>query len=102
MRQAGRRLGGQAVRKAGLAAVLLTAYPPNRLTAQDPARISETQSVLTTLVETYGVSEAEGPVREAVKRLLPPWVKSETDTAGNFRVIRWSSSSHTSTRSASG
>src|SRR5207249_2954191 len=47
---------------------------------------AETQSVLTTLVETYGVSEAEGPVREAVKRLLPPWVKSETDTAGNLWV----------------
>jgi len=65
-------------------AVLLSAYPPIRLSAQD--RISETQTVLSTLVETYGVSEAEGPVREAVKHLLPPWAKSETDSAGNLWV----------------
>ena len=79
-----RRLDGWTL--GGMAAVscLLTVYPSNRLTAQDPPRISETQSVLSQLVESYGVSGSEGPVRETVKRLLPPWVTTETDTAGNL------------------
>jgi len=70
----------------GTAAGLLTALPLYRLSAQDSARISDAQSVLAPLVEAYGVSSAEGPVREAVKRLLPAWAKSETDTAGNLWV----------------
>jgi putative aminopeptidase len=36
------------------------------------------------LVETYGISKHEGPVREEVKSLLPPWAKPETDDAGNL------------------
>ena len=77
------RYGGRAV---GTAAALLTALPPYRLSAQDSTRISEAQAVLAPLVESYGVSGAEGPVREAVQRLLPAWAKSETDTAGNLWV----------------
>ena len=77
------RYSGRAV---GTAAGLLTALPLYRLSAQDSARISDAQSVLAPLVEAYGVSSAEGPVREAVKRLLPAWAKSETDTAGNLWV----------------
>jgi len=42
-----------------------------RLPAQDSARIAEAQSVLAQLVETYGVSGAEAPVRTTVQRLLP-------------------------------
>jgi putative aminopeptidase FrvX len=57
-----------------------------RLSAQDGARVAEAQTVLTQLVETYGVSGAEGPVREAVKHLLPAWAQAETDTAGNLWV----------------
>ena len=68
------------------AAALLSVLPPYRLSAQDSTRIAEAQSVLAQLVETYGVSGAEGPVRETVKRLLPSWAKSETDTAGNLWV----------------
>jgi len=68
------------------AAALLSVLPPYRLSAQDSTRIAEAQSVLAQLVETYGVSGTEGPVREAVKRLLPSWAKSETDTAGNLWV----------------
>src|SRR5207247_2069701 len=75
--------GGRAVRDCVLALLLLSAGPPVYLSAQDSVRISEAQSVLAQLVETYGVSGTEGPVREAVKRLLPSWAKSETDTAGN-------------------
>ncbi len=66
-----------------LAVLLLSAGPPVYLSAQDSVRISEAQSVLAPLVETYGVSGAEGPVREVVKRLLPAWAVSSTDTAGN-------------------
>ncbi len=36
MKQAGRRLGGWAVGEGALLALLLSAYPPNRLTAQTP------------------------------------------------------------------
>ncbi len=78
-----RRYSGRAV---GAAAGLLTALPLYRLSAQDSVRISEAQSVLAPLVETYGVSGAEGPVREVVKRLLPAWAVSSTDTAGNLWV----------------
>ena len=56
------------------------------LWAQDSARVAEAQAVLAPLVEAYGVSGAEGPVREAVKRLLPAWAQAETDTAGNLWV----------------
>lgn len=68
------------------AAALLTALPPYRVSAQDPARIAQVQSVLAPLVESHGVSGAEGPVRETVKRFLPAWAKPETDTAGNLWV----------------
>ena len=72
------------VRAAGV--LLLIAYASHRLAAQDPSGISESQSVLSPLIDSYGVSGAEGPVRELVKRLLPAWAKSETDTAGNLWV----------------
>ena len=36
------------------------------------------------LTETYGASNHEGPVRDAVKDLLPEWAKPETDDAGNL------------------
>src|SRR5437667_4414017 len=72
------------VREAAIAVVFLATYPSNPLSAQDSPRISETQSVLSQLVESYGVSGSEAPVRETVKRLLPSWVTTETDTAGNL------------------
>jgi len=40
--------------------------------------------ILRELVEAYGVSYHEGPVRESVERLLPPWAKPETDDGGNL------------------
>jgi len=43
-----------------------------------------TTYVLRELVEAYGVSYHEAPVRETVERLLPPWAKPETDDAGNL------------------
>ena len=56
------------------------------LAIQDTNRISEAESVLSQLIESYGVSGSEAPVREVVKRLLPSWAKTETDTAGNLWV----------------
>jgi len=40
--------------------------------------------ILRDLVESYGASNHEGPVRDAVKSLLPKWAKTETDNAGNL------------------
>lgn len=56
------------------------------LALQDTSRIAEAQTVLARLVESYGVSGAEAPVREVVRRLLPSWARAETDTAGNLWV----------------
>jgi putative aminopeptidase len=69
-----------------LAVLLQSAAPPVLLSAQDSARIADVQTVLAPLIESYGVSGAEGPVREAVKRLLPAWAAPSTDTAGNLWV----------------
>jgi putative aminopeptidase FrvX len=46
-------------------------------------RLANTE-ILRELVEAYGVSYHEAPVRESVDRLLPPWAKPETDDAGNL------------------
>jgi putative aminopeptidase len=40
--------------------------------------------MLAELVQAYGVSNHEDPVRECVDRLLPDWAKTETDDAGNL------------------
>ncbi len=42
------------------------------------------EQLISRLVETYGVSDHEGPVREMVKSLLPKWAHPETDDAGNL------------------
>jgi putative aminopeptidase len=59
---------------------------PAALSAQQPARIGEAEAVLEPLVESYGVSGMEGPVRETVQRLLPRWARTQTqtDSAGNL------------------
>jgi putative aminopeptidase FrvX len=54
--------------------------------AQDTERLRETEAVLKTLVESYGVSGSEAPVRDAVRRLLPAWAKPTVDSAGNLWV----------------
>ena len=48
--------------------------------------LAEVREVLGGLVETHGVSGAEGAVRDAVSRLLPDWAKPVTDEAGNLRL----------------
>ncbi len=74
------------MRLVALTALLLTAALSDRLSAQDSSRISEAVTILAPLIESYGVSGAEGPVREVVRRFLPAWAASETDTAGNLWV----------------
>lgn len=54
--------------------------------AQTRVRVDEAAAVLQPLIESYGVSGAESPVRDAVKALLPSWARAETDTAGNLWV----------------
>lgn len=44
----------------------------------------EVVDVLTPLVESYGVSGMEEPVRAVVETLLPPWARTQTDSAGNL------------------
>lgn len=49
-----------------------------------PSTPPTNEQVISRLVETYGVSDHEAPVREVVKSLLPKWAKPETDDAGNL------------------
>jgi putative aminopeptidase len=58
-----------------------------------PPAIAETSTghgeaarLLSSLVARYGVSGAEGPVREEVLRSLPAWARPETDAKGNVTV----------------
>jgi putative aminopeptidase len=64
------------------AAVAMALSAP--LQAQEGISPTATEAVLRTLVETYGPSGMEGPVREAIRRALPAWAKPEVDTAGNL------------------
>ena len=49
-----------------------------------PGKAPTTVAVLETLVERYGVSYHEGPVRDRINAFLPLWAKPETDDAGNL------------------
>jgi len=49
-----------------------------------PRELSPLREPLRKLIETYGASHHEEPVRDQVMRLLPPWAKPETDDAGNL------------------
>src|SRR5260221_11106877 len=56
------------------------------LAIQDTSRIPEAQTILSQLVESYGVSGMEAPVRATVQHLLPSWARAGTHTAGNLWV----------------
>jgi putative aminopeptidase FrvX len=49
-------------------------------------RVREAEQILERLVESYGVSGMEAPVRSLVEQQLPKGVRHETDTAGNLWV----------------
>jgi putative aminopeptidase len=55
-------------------------------TAQEAARIAAAERLLERLVEGYGVSGAEGPVRRLIESQLPIWAKPRTDAEGNLWV----------------
>ena len=74
-----------------IAALLLTLAllpAPRGLRAQaaDTVRLREVEGLLERLVESYGPSGMEGPVRDTVRAMLPAWARAETDTAGNLWV----------------
>jgi putative aminopeptidase FrvX len=52
--------------------------------AARPKTAPSATEILKNLVETYGVSGHEEAVRKEVERLLPPWAKPKTDSAGNL------------------
>jgi putative aminopeptidase len=74
------------------AVVSLTAISSGReLAAQQrtgpgPITVTEAQEVVSKLVESYGVSGMEAPVRDAVRTMLPGWARPTVDGAGNLWV----------------
>ncbi len=64
--------------------------PPVLAVPAHPSSAPSVPMILKDLVQTSGVSGQEERVREAVLRLLPPWVKPTTDPAGNL-VFHWNS-----------
>jgi putative aminopeptidase FrvX len=71
---------------AALLALAAWAVLPARARGQDVARLAEARDVLGRLIETYGVSGHEAPVRDAVIHLLPAWTSPTIDSAGNVLV----------------
>ena len=51
-----------------------------------PDRQPSTQQILQTLIETYGASDHERDVADAIKSLLPPWAKPTIDKSGNLSL----------------
>src|SRR6187401_2272349 len=74
---------GNAMRCALLAILLLV---PCGVAAQQQPSLSDVRTVLGPLIESYGISGMEGPVREAVNRMLPAWARATTDSAGDLIV----------------
>lgn len=68
------------------ASVLGPPLPPPPGVVETVTGHAEAARLLASLVARYGVSGAEGPVREQVLRSLPAWAKPETDAKGNVTV----------------
>ena len=64
-------------------ALLLVVYPA-LLKGQVSGGVLEVERVLAPLVQSYGVSGMEAPVRATVEKLLPGWARTQTDSAGNL------------------
>jgi putative aminopeptidase FrvX len=83
------RAGRWALRLRGAALLLplaLGAARPGAAAAQGTPQLTAARDVVARLVEAYGVSGHEAPVRDAVIRLLPPWANPTVDSAGNLMV----------------
>lgn len=74
----------QTLRVLALMALLLAPPLADSGAAQERTTIDDAERLLRTLVESYGPSGMEGPVRETVRRLLPAGARAETDSAGNL------------------
>lgn len=68
----------------GIAGFFATPLSAQRAGAQAGATVAEAQQVVSKLVESYGVSGMEGPVRETVRAMLPAWAHPTVDSAGNL------------------
>jgi putative aminopeptidase FrvX len=83
-----RRLADALLETAGSTANPSNDLPP--LPAPEPLLQSEehaeTSKLLGSIIARYGVSGAEGPVREEIARHLPAWARPTTDAEGNLRV----------------
>src|SRR6185436_2507756 len=60
--------------------------PPPPVFVETTVGHREEADLLGKLISRYGVSGAEGPVREEVLRQLPSWAKPEVDEYGNVLV----------------
>jgi putative aminopeptidase FrvX len=80
---AARRSFAKATATLAASLALLAVRAPRPLAAQT---VEEARDILHQLVEAYGVSGHEAPVRDAVRRLLPAWAQAEVDTAGNLLI----------------
>jgi putative aminopeptidase FrvX len=60
--------------------------PPPPAIVETATGHGEAARLLASLVARYGVSGAEGPVREQVLQSLPAWARPETDAKGNVTV----------------
>ncbi len=76
----------QGARAGGARSVPGPPLPPPPAILEPATGHGETARLLASLVARYGVSGAEGPVREEVLRSLPAWAKPETDAKGNVTV----------------
>ncbi len=56
--------------------------------AATTGRQPSTQQILQTLIETYGASDHERAVADAIKSLLPSWAKPTLDKSGNL-ILDW-------------
>ncbi|MEW6210817.1 MAG: M20/M25/M40 family metallo-hydrolase [Acidobacteriota bacterium] len=62
-----------------------TGASSTRVVADDKP-VTDAFDILRELIEVYGVSGHEAPVRERIKQLLPAWAKAQTDEKGNLSV----------------
>ncbi len=54
--------------------------------AADGRPTADAFDILRELIEVYGVSGHETPVRETIRKLLPAWAATQTDAKGNLSV----------------
>lgn len=78
--------GGRSGSPAGHQMIAAPPLPPPPAFAPPAAGHEEVADLLGQLIAQPGVSGAEGPIREEIRRHLPAWAKPETDEQGNLLV----------------